>query len=184
MAPQLGDRRLFESHNAATARRFGWPNEQLTLDPHNLALDDEGANVEVDVAPPQPGVRSDNAQRIQAMACLGDVVPWERFRLAAEPAQPAALEDPSETAAPSATRKVSAKGKISFASQPYPVGVWLAGETVEVSVDAGLVTVSHRGVVVATHAQHHSPPKSSERCAANPASNAARDRVSRRSARS
>ena len=90
---------------------------------------------------------------------IGDVVPWERFRLAAEPAQPAALEDPSETAAPVATRKVSAKGKISFASQPYPVGVWLAGETVEVAVDAGLVTISHRGVVVATHAQRHSPAK-------------------------
>ena len=90
---------------------------------------------------------------------IGDVVPWERFRLAAEPAQPAALEDPSEAAAPVATRKVSAKGKISFASQPYPVGVWLAGETVEVAVDAGLVTVSHRGVVVATHAQRHSPAK-------------------------
>ena len=90
---------------------------------------------------------------------IGDVVPWERFRLAAEPAQPAALEDPSETAAPSVTRKVSAKSKISFASQPYPVGVWLAGETVEVAVDAGLVTISHRGVVVATHAQRHSPAK-------------------------
>ena len=95
---------------------------------------------------------------------IGDVVPWERFGLAAEhrhgePAQPAALEDPSETAAPVATRKVSAKGKISFASQPYPVGVWLAGETVEVAVDAGLVTISHHGVVVATHAQRHSPAK-------------------------
>ena len=90
---------------------------------------------------------------------IGDVVPWERFCLAAEPAQPAALEDPSEAPAPVATRKVSAKGKISFASQPYPVGVWLAGETVEVAVDAGLVTVSHRGVVVATHAQRHSPAK-------------------------
>ena len=51
-----------------------------------------------------------------------------------------------------ATRKVGANGKISFAAQPYPVGVWLAGETVEVAVDAGLVTTSYRGVVVATRA--------------------------------
>ena len=92
---------------------------------------------------------------------IGDVVPWERFRLAAEhrhgEPEPATLEDPS--AAPVATRKVCAKGKISFASQPYPVGVWLAGETVDVAVEAGLVTVSHLGVVVATHAQRHSPAK-------------------------
>ncbi len=48
---------------------------------------------------------------------------------------------------------------ISFAAQPYAVGVWLAGETVEVAVDAGLVTICHRGVVVATHAQRHRPDK-------------------------
>ena len=101
---------------------------------------------------------------------IGDVVPWERFRLAIEdgpavPAGPAGSaqlsKDPeaSKASAASATRKVSRAGKISFASQPYPVGVWLAGETVEVTVDAGLVTISHRGVVVATHARRHSPAK-------------------------
>ena len=96
---------------------------------------------------------------------IGDVVPWERFRLVVEdrPAKvkrakpaPAPQTPPPEAAA---TRKVSRSGKISFAAQLYPVGVWLAGETVEVSTDAGLVTVSHRGVVVATHAQRHSPAK-------------------------
>ena len=95
---------------------------------------------------------------------IGDVVPWERFRLVVEdsPAEPkqaprrAKPETPKQQAA---TRKVSAVGKISFAAQRYPVGVWLAGETVEVTVDAGLVTVSHRGVVVATHAQRHRPDK-------------------------
>ena len=90
---------------------------------------------------------------------IGDVVPWQRFRLAAEATQPAVPDDPPEAPALVATRKVCAKGKISFASQPYPVAVWLAGETVEVTVDAGLVTISHRGVVVATHAQRHSPAK-------------------------
>ena len=95
---------------------------------------------------------------------IGDVVPWERFRLVVEdsPAEPkqaprrAKPETPKQQAA---TRKVSPVGKISFAAQPYPVGVWLAGETVEVTVDAGLVTISHRGVVVATHAQRHRPDK-------------------------
>ena len=95
---------------------------------------------------------------------IGDVVPWERFRLAIEdnpadrkPAGPAPpLRAPTEV---TATRKVSRSGKISFAAQPYPVGVWLTGETVEVAVDAGLVTISHRGVVVATHAQRHQPDK-------------------------
>ena len=94
---------------------------------------------------------------------IGDVVPWQRFGLAAEhrpgEPEPATADDPPEAPAPSATCRVCAKGKISFASQPYPVAVWLAGKTVEVTVDAGVVTISHRGVVVATHAQRHSPAK-------------------------
>ena len=97
---------------------------------------------------------------------IGDVVPWERFRLVAEDS-PAVAAEPAPVPArradastqPSATRKVSVGGKISFAAQLYPVGVWLAGETVEVATDAGLVTISHRGVVVATHAQRHTPAK-------------------------
>ena len=86
---------------------------------------------------------------------IGDVVPWERFRLAAsEPAEPV---EPTEE--PSTTRKVGRTGKISFAAQLYPVGVWLDGETVEVSVANGLVSIHHRGVLVATHAQRHRPAK-------------------------
>ena len=57
----------------------------------------------------------------------------------------------------SATHKVGPSGKISFAAVLYRVTVWPAGETVEVTVDAGLVTINHRGVVVATHAQRHQP---------------------------
>ncbi len=95
---------------------------------------------------------------------IGDVVPWERFRLVVEdrPARVKRAEPapaPQTTTEATATRKVARSGKISFAAQQYAVGVWLAGETVEVTVDAGLVTVSHRGVVVATHAQRHSPAK-------------------------
>jgi len=88
---------------------------------------------------------------------IGDVVPWERFRLAvSEPADPV---EPTEE--PTTTRRVGREGKISFAAERYPVGVWLAGETVEVSVANGLVSVHHRGVLVATHAQRHRPAKES-----------------------
>ena len=95
---------------------------------------------------------------------IGDVVPWERFRLAVEdrPGEPERAEPAPAPQAPNeatATRKVSRSGKISFTAQPYPIGVWLAGETVEVTTDAGLVTISHRGVVVATHARRHAPAK-------------------------
>ena len=87
---------------------------------------------------------------------IGMVAPWERFRLA----DPDIFEEPPpERAAPSTTRRVGRNGKVSFAGYAYPVGVWLAGEIVEVSVDAGVVSVSHRGVVVATHAQRHRPDR-------------------------
>jgi transposase InsO family protein len=56
------------------------------------------------------------------------------------------------------TRKVGQGGRISLATFPYHVGRWLAGETVDVVVTAdGLVEISHRGVLVATHARQHPP---------------------------
>jgi transposase InsO family protein len=86
---------------------------------------------------------------------IGDVVPWERFRLAKnEPVEPVELVDEPVT-----TRRVGKTGKISFAAVSYPVGVWLAGETVEVAVANGLVSIHHRDVLVATHAQRHRPDK-------------------------
>lgn len=87
---------------------------------------------------------------------IGDVVPYERFRLAAEDETTLPAERSTDVE-PVTTRKVSKSGKISFASTPYHVGVWLDGETVEVSVGDGLVSIHHRGVLVATHAQHHRP---------------------------
>jgi transposase InsO family protein len=61
---------------------------------------------------------------------IGMVAPWERFRLAdTEPFDaPVVVTD-----APSATRVVGRNGKISFAGHAYKIGVWLAGEFVEVS---------------------------------------------------
>ena len=88
---------------------------------------------------------------------IGMVAPWERFRLA----DPDAFIDEGEhvAVAPTATRRVGSTGKISFAGTLYGVGVWLSGETVEVSVDDGVVSISHRGVLVQTHAQRHRPDK-------------------------
>jgi len=44
------------------------------------------------------------------------------------------LPQSSGVAEPSTTRKVGSNGTISFAAELYKVGVWLVGETVEVSV--------------------------------------------------
>ena len=97
---------------------------------------------------------------------LGMATPWERFRLAAaEPVEEAEeggeLEgvtgQPSVPAGPAATRTVTAHGLISFASARYHVGRWLAGQTVQVVCDGGLVHLWHRGVLVATHARRHRP---------------------------
>jgi hypothetical protein len=86
---------------------------------------------------------------------IGDVVPWERFRLAtSEPVEPV-----QSTEDPTTTRRVGREGKVSFAAERYTVGVWLAGEAVEGSVANGLVSIHHRGVLVATHAQRHRPAK-------------------------
>jgi transposase InsO family protein len=96
---------------------------------------------------------------------LGMAAPSERFRLAAQPpttatktVEPAAI-DPAAPVAPSATRRVSAQGTISFASTRYKAGRWLAGETVDVVCDGGLVHLHHRGVLIATHARRHQPDK-------------------------
>lgn len=58
---------------------------------------------------------------------------------------------------PTATRRVGANGQISFAAARYMVARWLAGETVELICEDGLVHIHHRGVLVATHARRHDP---------------------------
>jgi transposase InsO family protein len=97
---------------------------------------------------------------------IGMVPPIKRFELAAsepfevvvneEPPAPDAVEAVDE--ARRVTRKVGQGGRISLASFGYHVGRWLAGETVDVVVTVdGLVEISHRGVLVATHARRHPP---------------------------
>ena len=98
---------------------------------------------------------------------IGDVPPIRRFELAvAEPFEVVVNPDPAPppesvevVAEPRrVTRKVGKGGRISLASHSDHVGRWLAGETVDVSITVdGLVEVSHRGVLVATHARQHPP---------------------------
>lgn len=96
---------------------------------------------------------------------IGMVTPFERFQLAdPEPFEPPLLERPE----PSATRVVGRNGRISFAGHAYQVGVWLVGETVELSIDDGIVSVTHRDVLVATHAQQHQPAKQAAAIARTP----------------
>jgi hypothetical protein len=87
---------------------------------------------------------------------LGGVPPIERFRLAERRDKPATpLAEASATSRPVTTRRVSAKGTIGFATVTYKAGAWLAGQTVEVVCEGGLVQIHHRGVLVATHARRH-----------------------------
>ena len=93
---------------------------------------------------------------------IGRVPPIERFRLA-EPRQPASkppkLVEGDASAEPVTTRRVSNKGTVSFATASYKAGAWLAGQTVEVVCEGGLVHLEHRGVRIATHARRHPPAK-------------------------
>jgi transposase InsO family protein len=104
---------------------------------------------------------------------IGMVAPFERFKLAdPEPFDAPALEP----AVPSTTRVVGRNGKISFAGHPNKIGVWLAGETVELSIDEGIVSVHHRGVLVATHAQRHPADKQAAALARAPRARTRRPR--------
>jgi len=98
---------------------------------------------------------------------IGMVPPIRRFELAVsepfavvtedpppEPVVEVAAEDPRRV-----TRRVGKGGRISLATHHYLVGRWLAGETVDVVVsEDGLIEISHRGVLVASHVKRH-PPK-------------------------
>lgn len=97
---------------------------------------------------------------------IGMVPPIRRFELAvSESFQVVSRDDEPPEPVPEmtvgerrVTRRVGKGGRISLATFPYHVGRWLAGETVDVVVTAdGLVEISHRGVLVATHAVRHPP---------------------------
>lgn len=91
---------------------------------------------------------------------IGRMPPIERFKLAAvTPAPAVVLDDVVADDEPVTTRRVSTKGTISFASVQYKAGAWLAGQTVDVVCEGGLVQLHHRGVLVATHARKHALDK-------------------------
>jgi hypothetical protein len=104
-------------------------------------------------------VESYNAERPHQG--IGMVAPLRRFELAAEaPAPVAPFEGAEEEGAPELrplTRLVSANGKISFEATSYHVGVWLAGEAVELTLRDGLLEIAHRRVLVACHVHRHVP---------------------------
>jgi Integrase core domain len=86
---------------------------------------------------------------------IGMIAPWEGFRLA----DPDTVDEPeAETIGPVTTGWWAATAR-------SPCRLRLSdrcvarGETVEVTVDSGVVSVHHRGVLVATHAQRHRPEK-------------------------
>ena len=87
--------------------------------------------------------------------------PIERFRLArSDEPEPDLLADDAEPLAdaeppPGITRRVGQDGRIHLGGFAYGVGRWLTGEVVELIVADGLVEISHRGTLVATHAQRH-----------------------------
>ena len=90
---------------------------------------------------------------------IGRVPPIERFQLAEPRDKPAKPFDEAKStvvaSGPVTTRRVSSKGTIGFATVVYKAGAWLAGQTVEVVCEGGLVQIHHRGVLVATHARRH-----------------------------
>jgi transposase InsO family protein len=91
---------------------------------------------------------------------IGMVAPVERFRLAQpKPVKSEPAVVTPEPAVAATTRRVDAKGLISFASAHYLVGRWLAGQDVTVVCEGGLVQLHHRGVLVATHARRHALDK-------------------------
>jgi transposase InsO family protein len=89
---------------------------------------------------------------------IGKVPPFERFQLAAPKPGPVEVPEPDAIidAGPVTSRRVNVDGTISFATARYKAGGrWLAGQSVEVVCDGGLVQILHRGVLVATHARRH-----------------------------
>jgi transposase InsO family protein len=101
---------------------------------------------------------------------IGDRPPADRFALApqarVEVAEPAETNTPESALAlgppagrPVIQRRVAVSGRIGLAGVRYLAGRWLAGELVQVTLRDGLVEISHRGVLVATHARRHAPGK-------------------------
>lgn len=90
---------------------------------------------------------------------IGDVPPIRRFELARkEPFRVIDGEIKIEDRGPKpnmGVRIVDDKGRIKVVKHRYHVGKYLAGERVSVESNGGILTISHNGAVVATHARRH-----------------------------
>jgi transposase InsO family protein len=94
---------------------------------------------------------------------LGNRPPVERFATAQPtrfddheaPMSSAPEEQPSAT--PRLIRRVLVDGKVSLLNFKYHVGRYLAGQSVELISQDGLIEVFHDGVLIATHARRHLP---------------------------
>jgi transposase InsO family protein len=91
---------------------------------------------------------------------LGDVPPLRRFELAKRDALEVIDGDYAEADASlrkSLARTVDDKGRVLILHYRYHVGRAYRGEIVAVSLENGLLSVHHRGVLIATHARRHLP---------------------------
>jgi hypothetical protein len=94
---------------------------------------------------------------------IGMVPPIRRFELAVvEPFELRVVGDDESPVEPvdvdggrRVTRKVGAGGRISLAGFKYHVGRWLGGETVDVVIADGLIEITHRDVLITSHARQH-----------------------------
>jgi transposase InsO family protein len=91
---------------------------------------------------------------------IGDVAPIRRFELvqnrSAQIADPDAAIVPAPAPAPAGVdRTVDRAGRISILKHRYHVGRHLAGRSVRVESVDGLLSITHDGVLVATHARRH-----------------------------
>jgi hypothetical protein len=103
---------------------------------------------------------------------LGMEPPVERFRLAQarnDVVDSGPLPEPvglPVVRPAGVTRWVDQAGRITLARVTYRIGPTFAGECVEVVCHRGLVEILHAGVVVATHAQRHTPSTKPPKAAA------------------
>ena len=91
---------------------------------------------------------------------LGDLAPIRRFELARRDTLEVIdgeVNEPAEPLRKSLARVVDDKGRVVVLRYRYHVGMAYVGETVAVSLENGLLSVHHRGVLIATHARRHLP---------------------------
>jgi hypothetical protein len=103
-------------------------------------------------------VRDYNTQRPHQS--LGDVAPVKRFELAKRDTLEVLdgdVTDEPASVVKSLARVVDDKGRVVVLHYRYHVGRAYVGETVAVSLDRGLLSVHHHGVLIATHARRHLP---------------------------